>query len=123
MSYLESKQALESQYFNWKCVICSQVAISPFTFEEQHLIEYGPYTDISGHKWIKCDNCLHLYHIHCLKEDIPTGKYMCMRDENDGGPGGGSGHGWGCGRGCHVIPGDRLPPKPRKMGSATKNQP
>ena len=68
MSYPESKQALESQYFNWKCVICSQVAISSFTLEEQHLIEYGPYTDINGDKWIKCDNCFHPYHIHCLKE-------------------------------------------------------
>ena len=77
MSYPESKQALESQYFNWKCVICSQVAISPFTLEEQHLIEYGPYPDINGDKWIKCDNCFHPYHIHCLKEDITTGKYMC----------------------------------------------
>ena len=35
-----------------------------------------------------------------------------MRDEDDGSPGGGSGWGWGCGRGCHVIPGDRSPPKP-----------
>ena len=50
-----------------------------------------------------------------------------MRDEDAGGPGGGSGCGWGsgCARGCgrHVIPGDRSPPKPRKMGSATKGQP
>ena len=46
-----------------------------------------------------------------------------MRDEDDGGPGGGSGCGWGCGCGRHVIPGDRSPPKPQKMGSATKGQP
>ena len=44
------------------------------------------------------------------------------RDEDDGGPGGGSGCGWGRGHGCHVIPGDRSPPKPQKMGSATKGQ-
>ena len=24
----------------------------------QHLVEYGPYTDINGDKWIKCDKCL-----------------------------------------------------------------
>ena len=48
-----------------------------------------------------------------------------MRDEDAGSHGGGSGFGWGwgCARECHVIPGDRLPPKPRKMGSATKGQP
>ena len=50
MSYPELKQALESQYFNWKCVICSQVAVSSFTLEEQHLIKYGPYTEINGDK-------------------------------------------------------------------------
>ena len=48
-----------------------------------------------------------------------------MRDEDAGGHGGGSGfgRGWGCARGHHVIPGDRSPPKPWKMGSATKGQP
>ena len=48
-----------------------------------------------------------------------------MRDEDAGGHGGGSGfgRGWGRARGRHVIPGDRLPPKPQKMGSATKGQP
>ena len=42
------------------------------------------------------------------------------RDEDDGSPGGVSGRGCGCGH--HVIPGDRSPPKPWKMGSATKGQ-
>ena len=47
------------------------------------------------------------------------------RDEDDGSPGGGFGCGRGRerGHGCHVIPGDRSPPKPQKMGSATKGQP
>ena len=60
------------------------------------------------------------------KGKAPRGRgHGSTRDEDDGGPSGGSGcgWGWGCGRGCHVIPGDRLPPKPRKMGSATKGQP
>ena len=74
MSYSEWKQAQESQYFNWKCLICTQLVISPETLEDQHLIEYGPYTDITGDKWIKCFSA---YHIQCLKETIPTGKYMC----------------------------------------------
>ena len=50
-----------------------------------------------------------------------------MRDEDAGIRGGDSGfeRGRGCARahGCHVIPGDRSPPKPRKTGSATKGQP
>ena len=58
------------------------------------------------------------------KGKAPPGRgHGSMRDEDDGGPGGGSGCGWGCGRGHHVIPGDRSPPKPQKMGSATKGQP
>ena len=40
MSYHEWKQAQE----------CSQLAISQETLEDQHLIEYGPHTDINGDK-------------------------------------------------------------------------
>ena len=60
------------------------------------------------------------------KGKAPCGRgHGSMRDEDAGGPGGGSGCGRGrrCPRGHHVIPGDRLPPKPRKTGSATKGQP
>ena len=58
------------------------------------------------------------------KGKAPHGRgHGSTRDEDDGSPGGGSGHGRGCGRGHHVIPGDRLPPKPQKMGSTTKGQP
>ena len=59
------------------------------------------------------------------KGKAPCGRgHGSMRDEDAGSPGGGSGCGRGRGRahGCHVIPGDRSPPKPRKMGSATKGQ-
>ena len=44
-----------------------------------------------------------------------------MRDAGGRGRGSGFGQGRACGR--HVIPGDRSPPKPQKMGSATKGQP
>ena len=60
------------------------------------------------------------------KGKAPCGRgHGSIRDEDAGGCGGGSGFGQGRGRahGCHVIPGDRSPPKPWKMGSATKGQP
>ena len=58
------------------------------------------------------------------KGKAPNGRgHGSKRDEDDGGPGGGPGHGWGHGHGRHVIPSDRLPAKPRKMGSATKGKP
>ena len=56
------------------------------------------------------------------KDKAPCGRgHGSTRDEDDGSPGGGPGHGWGCGH--HVIPGDRSPAKPWKMGSATKGKP
>ena len=58
------------------------------------------------------------------KGKAPRGRgHGSMRDEDAGGRGGGSGFGRGRAHGCHVIPGDRSPPKPQKMGSATKGQP
>ena len=42
--------------------------------EDQHYIEYGPYTDINGDKLIKCDKCFNPYHVECLQEDIPVGR-------------------------------------------------
>ena len=60
------------------------------------------------------------------KGKVPCGRgHGSMRDEDAGSHGGSSGfgRGWGCARGHHAIPGDRSPPKPRKMGSATKGQP
>ena len=58
------------------------------------------------------------------KGKAPCGRgHGSMRDENDDSPGGGPGHGWGCGPGRHVIPSDRSPPKPWKMGSASKGKP
>ena len=71
------KQTQEAEYFNWKCLICSQIAKSPAALEDQHLVEYGPYKDINGDKWIKCDKCFNSCHILCLQEDIQPGKYMC----------------------------------------------
>ena len=48
--YADADQALESEFFNWKCLICSQVAQSQTELEMQHMVEYGPYTDINGDK-------------------------------------------------------------------------
>ena len=69
-------QALESQYFNWKCLICNQLAQSPSELEMQHMVEYSPCTDINGNKWIKCDKCFYPYHVECLKKYIPVGKCL-----------------------------------------------
>ena len=77
MSKTYADEVLESQYFNWKCLICYELAHSPSELEMQHMVEYRPYTDINGDKWIKCDKCFNPYHVDCLKEYIPVGKYFC----------------------------------------------
>ena len=77
MSLHPWQQAQEAAYFNWKCLICSEIAQPPAALEDQHFVEYGPFTDINGDKWVKCDKCFNSYHVQCLKEDIPVGKYTC----------------------------------------------
>ena len=47
MSYIPDwKHTAESEAFNWKCVICSVVALSPMFVEDQWLVEYGPHKGI-----------------------------------------------------------------------------
>ena len=69
-------QVLESQYFNWKCLLCYELPHSPSELKMKHMVEYGPYTYIDGDQWIKCDKCFNPYHVDCLKEYIPVGKYF-----------------------------------------------
>ena len=71
MSKTYADQVLESQYFNWKCLICYELVHSPSEIEMQHMVEYRQYT------YIKCDKCFNPYHVDCLKEYIPVGKYFC----------------------------------------------
>ena len=76
MSKSYADQTLEAEFFNLKCLICNELAHSPIDLEMQHLVEYGPYKDNNGDKWIKCDKCFNPYHVHCLNEYIPVGKYL-----------------------------------------------
>ncbi len=60
------QQALEAQYFNWKCLICNVLAASPMELENQQMVFDGVYTDIDGSKWVKCDKCMSSYHLNCV---------------------------------------------------------
>ena len=49
----------EAEYFNWRCVIYSILALSPLHLEEQHMFyETSVYTDVDNIKWVKCDKCM-----------------------------------------------------------------
>ena len=56
MSFIPDwKHAAESEAFNWKCMICSVLALSPMFVEDQWLVQYGPHKDIDGVTlWLKC---------------------------------------------------------------------
>ena len=61
-----SLSAQEHQYFNWKCVVCNGEAQSPLKLEEQHMLyEESVYEDFNGDKWVKCDECMSPFHLHC----------------------------------------------------------
>ena len=73
-------QVEEQKYFNWKCLICCQVAQSPMHLEMLWLVTYGPHFDADGStKWVKCGKCFSPYHVSCLQSatEIPTGPYLC----------------------------------------------
>ena len=67
----------EAEYFNWKHVICSILALSPLHLEEQHMLyETSVYTDVDNVKWVKCDKCMSPYHLNCATSD-PESKVSC----------------------------------------------
>ena len=73
-------QIEELQYFNWKCLVCGQIALFPLHVEMQWLVNYGPHLDIDGStKLVKCGKCFSPYHVTCLQSpsEIPTGPYVC----------------------------------------------
>ena len=61
-------QIEKQEYFNWKCLICGQIAQSPMHVAMQWLVEYGPNLDLDGStKWVKCGKCFSPYHITYLQ--------------------------------------------------------
>ena len=57
------KQAMEAEYFNWKCLAWNILAKSPLYLEEQFLVEHGVYVDIDEAEWAKCYKCFSPYHL------------------------------------------------------------
>lgn len=77
MSIPVAEQILESEYFNWRCVICSDLAKSPLHIESQHQVEHGPHTDLDGALWVKCEKCEAPFHVRCLTSVPKIGPYIC----------------------------------------------
>ena len=74
--------AQEHQYFNWKCVVCNGEAQSPLKLEEQHMLyEESVYEDFNGDKWVKCDECMSPFHLHCAthepEQKVSLSHFIC----------------------------------------------
>ena len=72
-----ANQLIESEYFNWKCIICNILAKSPLLLEDQFMAEHGYCCDINGTEWVKCYTCFSPYHLACTKDTSPVGEYSC----------------------------------------------
>ena len=59
-------QALEETYFDWRCIVCCMVALSPQHLENQHLPgTESVYFDLDNTPWVKCDKCHTPFHLQC----------------------------------------------------------
>ena len=57
--YNPRAQAMEEVHFDWKCIVCSMVALSPLHLEQQHLPgTESVYFDLDNTPWVKCDKSL-----------------------------------------------------------------
>ena len=51
-------QAMEEVHFDWRCIVCCMVALSPLHLEQQHLPgTESVYFDLDNTPWVKCDKC------------------------------------------------------------------
>ena len=81
-SYPTNLSIQESEYFNWHCVICSKLALSPLTLEMQHITyDSVVYSDVNNDKWVKCDDCMSPFHFICATsepEHIVAKQEICL---------------------------------------------
>ena len=66
MTQLNTIPALEETYFDWRCIVCCMVALSPQNLENQHLPgTESVYFDLDNTPWVKCDKCHTPFHLQC----------------------------------------------------------
>ena len=59
-------QAMEEVHFDWRCIVCCMVALSPLHLEQQHLPgTESVYFDIDNTPWVKCDKCHTPFYLQC----------------------------------------------------------
>ena len=64
--YDSKAQAMEEAHFDWRCIVCCMVALSPLHLEQQHLPGTDSvYFDLDNTPWVKCDKCHSPFHLQC----------------------------------------------------------
>ena len=59
-------QAMKEVHFDWRCIVCCMVALSPLHLEQQHLPgTESVYFDLDNTPWVKCDKCHTPFHLQC----------------------------------------------------------
>ena len=57
---------MEEIHFDWRCIVCCMVALSPLHLEQQHLPgTESVYFDLDNTPWVKCDKCHTPFHLQC----------------------------------------------------------
>ena len=57
---------MEEVHFDWRCIVCCMVALSPLHLEQQHLPgTKSVYFDLDNTPWVKCDKCHTPFHLQC----------------------------------------------------------
>ena len=81
-SYPPDLSIMESEYFSWHCIVCSQLAQSPLELEMQHITyDSVVYSDVNNDKWVKCDECLSAFHLKCATNQpehlVANQRFVC----------------------------------------------
>ena len=57
---------MEEIHFDWRCIVCCMVALSPLHLEQQHLPgTESVYFDLDNTPWVKCDKCHTPFNLQC----------------------------------------------------------
>ena len=75
-------QAIEEAHFDWRCIVCCIVALSPGHLEHQHIPGTDSiYFDLDNTPWVKCDKCHTPFHLQCATWEpqsvIRNKRFLC----------------------------------------------
>ena len=58
-------QAMEEVHFEWRCIVCCMVALSPLHLEQHLTGTESVYFHLDNTPWVKCNICHTPFHLQC----------------------------------------------------------